>query len=35
MLQDQTYLNPDLPIEERIENLLSQMNLMDKIGRCV
>ena len=33
MLQDQTYLNPDLPIEERIENLLSQMNLMDKIGQ--
>lgn len=33
MLQDRTYLNPELPVEERIENLLSQMTLTDKIGQ--
>lgn len=33
MLQDKTYLNPELSIEERTENLLAQMNLMDKIGQ--
>lgn len=33
MLQDRTYLNPELPVEERIEILLSQMTLTDKIGQ--
>src|SRR5260221_4662999 len=27
------YKNPDLPIEDRVENLLSQMTLAEKIGQ--
>src|SRR5260370_26479580 len=28
-----SYKNPDLPIEDRVENLLSQMTLAEKIGQ--
>jgi beta-glucosidase len=31
--QDYTYKNPDLPIEERVENLLSQMTLDEKLSQ--
>ncbi|HKK10858.1 MAG TPA: glycoside hydrolase family 3 N-terminal domain-containing protein, partial [Bacteroidales bacterium] len=35
VLQAQTYLDPDAPVEERVEDLLSRMTLEEKVGQMV
>ena len=35
LLNAQTYLDPDAPVEERVEDLLSRMTLDEKAGQMV
>ncbi|MGM0567439.1 MAG: glycoside hydrolase family 3 protein, partial [Bacteroidota bacterium] len=35
VLQAQTYLDPDAPVEERVDDLLSRMTLEEKVGQMV
>jgi len=33
MEEREVYLNPDFPVEERVEDLISRMSLKEKIGQ--